>query len=149
MLSPFPVSPSQSSYPIPTSPWYYEGTSLSNPYSCLTILKFPYSEASIKHPKEQESPLPLMPDKAVLCYMCRATQGTAIPGSCQQELLGISNSIWRLCLQVGWIPTCSSLWVAFSSISASLCPISFRQEWFWVNIFEMGRWSHSSTGDHV
>ena len=32
----------------------------------------------------------------------RVSQGTAIPGSCQQVLLGISNSVWVWCLQMGW-----------------------------------------------
>jgi len=29
---------------------------------------------------------------------------TAIPTSCQQALLGISNSVWVWCQQMGWIP---------------------------------------------
>ena len=49
---------------------------------------------------------------------CRASQGTAIPDSCQQVLLGISNSVWILCLQRGWIPRWGSLWMAFLLISA-------------------------------
>jgi hypothetical protein len=43
----------------------------------------------------------------------RPFQGTAIPGSCQSALLGISNSVWVSCEQIGWIPRCSSLWMAF------------------------------------
>ena len=42
-----------------------------------------------------------------------ASQGTAIPGSCQQVLLGINNSVWVWCLQMGWIPRRGSLWMAF------------------------------------
>jgi hypothetical protein len=48
----------------------------------------------------------------------RASQGTAIPGSCQQALLGISNSVWVWCLQMGWIPRWDSLWMACPSVSA-------------------------------
>jgi hypothetical protein len=33
-----------------------------------------------------------------------ASQGIAIPGSCQHALFGISNSVWVWCLQMGWIP---------------------------------------------
>jgi hypothetical protein len=33
----------------------------------------------------------------------RASQARAIPGSCQQALLGISNSVLVWCLQKGWI----------------------------------------------
>jgi hypothetical protein len=45
---------------------------------------------------------------------------TAISGSCQQALLGISNSVWVWCLHVGWIPRWGSLWMAFPSVSALL-----------------------------
>jgi hypothetical protein len=34
----------------------------------------------------------------------RTSQGTAIPGSFQQVLLGISNSVGVWCKQMGWIP---------------------------------------------
>lgn len=43
----------------------------------------------------------------------RTSQGTAIPGSCQQVLLGISNSVGVWCLQMGWIPGWGGLWMAF------------------------------------
>ena len=44
-------------------------------------------------------------------------QGIAIPGSCQQVLLGICNSVWGWCLKMGWIPRWGSLWMAISSVS--------------------------------
>jgi hypothetical protein len=43
----------------------------------------------------------------------RASQEIALPGSCQQVLLGISNRIWVWSLQMGWIPKWGSLWTAF------------------------------------
>jgi hypothetical protein len=36
------------------------------------------------------------------------TQETAVSGSCQQALLGISNNVWVWCVHVGWIPRWSS-----------------------------------------
>ena len=48
----------------------------------------------------------------------RTSQGTAIPGSCQQVLLGISNSVGVWCLQMEWIPTWGGLWMAFPTVSA-------------------------------
>jgi hypothetical protein len=48
----------------------------------------------------------------------KASQEAAIKGSCQQALLGIQNSIRVLCLYMGWIPRCESLWMAFPSGSA-------------------------------
>ena len=33
-----------------------------------------------------------------------ASQMTAIPGSCQQALLGSKNGVWVWGLQMGWIP---------------------------------------------
>jgi hypothetical protein len=50
----------------------------------------------------------------------RASQGTAISGFCQQALLGIRNSVWVWCLQMGWIPRWGSLWMAFPSDAAPL-----------------------------
>jgi hypothetical protein len=50
----------------------------------------------------------------------RDSQKTAIPGSCQQVLLAISNSVWVWCLQMRWVPRWGSLWMAFPSVSASL-----------------------------
>ena len=50
----------------------------------------------------------------------RNSQGTAMPGSCQQVLLDINNSVWVWCLQMGWIPRWGSLWVTFPSVSALL-----------------------------
>jgi hypothetical protein len=79
----------------------------------------------------------------------RASQKTAIAGSCQLALLGISNSDWIWCFFMEWIPRLGSLWMAFPSISALLCPSGdclfvclfcfvFWQEQFWVKILEMG-----------
>jgi hypothetical protein len=50
----------------------------------------------------------------------RASQETAVSLSCQQALLGISNSVWVWCLHVGWIPRWGSLWKAFPSVSVPL-----------------------------
>jgi hypothetical protein len=43
----------------------------------------------------------------------RASQETAISGSYQQALFGISNSVWVWCLHMGWIPRWGSLSMAF------------------------------------
>jgi hypothetical protein len=48
-----------------------------------------------------------------------ASQGTTIQGFCQQALLGISNSVWVWCLQMGWIPRWGSLWMVFEYIYLS------------------------------
>ena len=56
----------------------------------------------------------------------RASQETAILGSCQQALLGISNSIWVWCLQVGQsldglsFSLCSTLCIHFL-FKTSIC----------------------------
>jgi hypothetical protein len=52
----------------------------------------------------------------------RASQGTAILGSCQQVLLGIHNSVWVWSLQKGWI----SRW---GGLSLSLT----QYVWLWSN----------------
>jgi hypothetical protein len=48
----------------------------------------------------------------------RASQETALSGSCQQALVGICNSVWVCWLFMGWIPRWGSLWMAFPSVSA-------------------------------
>jgi hypothetical protein len=50
----------------------------------------------------------------------RASQGTAIPGFCQEALHGINNTVWVWYLQMGWIPRWGSLWMAFNLDSALL-----------------------------
>jgi hypothetical protein len=47
-----------------------------------------------------------------------ASQKTAISGSCQQNLVGICNSVWVWWLFMGWIPRWGSLWMVLPSISA-------------------------------
>jgi hypothetical protein len=44
-------------------------------------------------------------------------QPGSFSGSCQQTLLGISNSVWILCLHMGWIPRWGSFWMAVPSVS--------------------------------
>jgi hypothetical protein len=48
----------------------------------------------------------------------RASQKTAISGSCQQALAGIHNSVWVWWLYMEWIPRGSSLWMVIPSVSA-------------------------------
>jgi hypothetical protein len=48
----------------------------------------------------------------------RASQETAISGSCEHALLCTHSSVWVWCLYMGWIPRWSSLWMAFPSVFA-------------------------------
>ena len=48
----------------------------------------------------------------------KASQETAISGSCQQNLVGICNSVWVWWLFMGWIPRWGSLWMVIPSVSA-------------------------------
>jgi hypothetical protein len=72
----------------------------------------------------------------------RAFQGTSIPGSCQEALLGISIvSGFGGCIWDGSLGGAVSLGSLSFSLYATRCHcISFRQERFWVRIFEMGRY---------
>jgi hypothetical protein len=79
----------------------------------------------------------------------RASQGTAIPGSCQQALLtsalvfGIGVCRWD-----GSLGGAVSEWPSLQSL-LHICPsISFRQEQLRVNIFEMGGWA-TLNGSHA
>jgi hypothetical protein len=48
----------------------------------------------------------------------RASQETAISGYCQQNLVGICNSVWTWWLFMRWIPRWGSLWMVIPSVSA-------------------------------
>jgi hypothetical protein len=53
-------------------------------------------------------------------YICQAHisyQEIAISGSCQQNLVGICNSLWVWWLFMGWIPGWGSLWMVLTSVS--------------------------------
>ena len=52
-----------------------------------------------------EHPLLYLPGTVIASYE------TAIPGSLQQNLAGICNSVWVWWLIMGWIPRWSSLWI--------------------------------------
>ena len=73
-------------------------------------------------------------------------QGIAIPGSCQQVLLGICNSVWGWCLKMGWIPRWGSLWMAISSVSDPFFVPAFPLERNHSGLkILMGGWPLSST----
>ena len=48
----------------------------------------------------------------------RASQETALSGSCQQNLVGICSSVWVWWLFIRWIPRWGSLWMVLPSVSA-------------------------------
>ena len=48
----------------------------------------------------------------------KASQETAVSGFCQQELVGIHNSVGVWWLYMRWIPRWGSLWMAYNSVSA-------------------------------
>jgi hypothetical protein len=52
-------------------------------------------------------------DASILICISWASQEAAVSGSCQQALLGISNSVWFWCLYVRWIPRLVNLLMAF------------------------------------
>jgi hypothetical protein len=90
----------------------------------------------------------------VLVRCCQSpSQGTAIPGSCQQAILGIRNSTFFFFfnLKIEWIPRWDHLLMSFPSICApSFCPcVSLRQDQFCVEKFEIGKWPNPSTGAHA
>lgn len=146
---PFPSFPSANPLFHLPLPCFYESAPPAT-HSCLTALAFLYTGASSLHrtkpsphrPRHwcQIRPLQLLqsfPNSStgvpVLSPMVgwehphlywsgsgRASQETAVSGSCQQALLGISNTVWIWYLHVGWIPRWGSLWMAFPSVSALL-----------------------------
>ena len=73
MLSPFPVFPLQTSYPIPPPPASMRVLSPLPPH-CPSI---PLC-LGIEPPQDQGPPLPLIPDKAILCYVYSWSHGSPL-----------------------------------------------------------------------
>jgi hypothetical protein len=74
----------------------------------------------------------------------KASQETAISGSCQQALLGICNSVWVWCLYMGWIHRRGRFWMAFPSTSPlKFVPIYLLDRNIWLEILEMSGWPHT------
>jgi hypothetical protein len=73
MLSSFPVSPQQT--PSPTHPRFYENTPPST-HPLLPHYPSIFLCWGIEPSKDQGPSLPLMPDKAILCYICSWSHGS-------------------------------------------------------------------------
>ena len=78
MLFPFPVLLPQTPYPIPVPPAFMRV--LSNPptHSHLTALAFHYTHWDTGPSQDQGPLLPLMPDKAIICYICCCVMGPSM-----------------------------------------------------------------------
>lgn len=80
----------------------------------------------------------------------RASQKTAMLGSCLQSQHGISNGVSVCCLSVECIPSWYGHWIPFLYFLLYFYScISFRQAHFWVKILKMGGWPHPFTGGLV
>jgi hypothetical protein len=63
-------------------------------YSCLTALAFPYAGASSLY-RIKDLPVSLMPDKAILCYICSWSHGSLHVYSLVGDLVpGSSGEVW-------------------------------------------------------
>ena len=80
----------------------------------------------------------------------RASQRTAMPGSCLQAHQSISNCIRVWCPSMRWIPSWTGHWMAFPSVSLHFCSCSsFRQEQFWIKNSKSWWVAPSCTGGPV
>jgi hypothetical protein len=85
----------------------------ADPFSSLGTFSSSFTGDPVFHPIDDcEHPLLYLPGTGI------ASQETAISGSCQQNLVGICNSVWVWWLFMGWIPGWSSPWMVLSSVSA-------------------------------
>jgi hypothetical protein len=79
----------------------------------------------------------------------KASQETAITGSCQQALLGICDRVCVWSLYMGWILRWGSLWMAFPSVSAphfvSVFPLD--RSLSGLKSLEISVWPHPPTRD--
>jgi hypothetical protein len=87
------------------------------PMGCKPFSSFsPFSNSSIGNPVL--SPIVACELPLYLPGTGRASQETAISGSCQQALFGICHSVWVWLSFMGWIPKWGSLWMVIPSVSA-------------------------------
>ena len=100
MLSPFPVSPPQSPYPLHLPLW---GCSLTCPPILLQCPSI-YLPWVIEPPQDQGAPLPVMPAKAIICYISSWSYGSPyvyslvgdlVPGSFGVSAWLILFFLWR------------------------------------------------------
>ena len=75
MLSSFPVSPPHRPYPLPHTPCFYEGAPLYTHTLQPHCPSIPLHWV-IKPPQYQGAPASLMPDKAILYYICNWSHGS-------------------------------------------------------------------------
>ena len=74
MLTPFLISLPQIPYPT-HSPCFYDGAPSTTHLLAPHLLSIPLSW-DIEPPQDQGPLLPLMPDKAILCYICSWNHGS-------------------------------------------------------------------------
>jgi hypothetical protein len=86
---------------------------VADPFSSLgTFSSFSLGGLVIHPIDDCEHPLLYLPGTGI------ASQETAIPGSLQQNLSGICNSVWVWWLIMGWIPRWGSLWIVHPFVLA-------------------------------
>ena len=89
----FQVFPPETPYPSP-SPCFYEGAPTPTHSHLTTCSSIPL-HWGIKPSEDQGSLLPLMPDKAILCYICSWSHGSLQRYSLVGSLVpGSSGGIW-------------------------------------------------------
>jgi hypothetical protein len=96
MLPPFLVSPLESPCPIPPPPASMSVLPLLSTHSCLTNPSIPL-HWGIEPSQDQGPLLPLMPHKAILCYMCSWSHGSLLVNSLVGGLLPGSSG------RSGWL----------------------------------------------
>ena len=85
----------------------------ANPFNSLDTFTSSFIGDPVLRPMDDcEHPLLYLPDTG------RASQETAISGSCQQVLVGICNSVWVWWLFMRWIPRWGSFWMVIPSVFA-------------------------------
>jgi hypothetical protein len=116
---------------------------VADPFSSLGTFSSSFIGDPVFHPIEDcEHPLLYLPGTGI------ASQEISVSGSCQQNLVGICNSVWVWWLFMEWVPKWGSLWMVLPSVSALnfvsetpsmgiLFPILRRNEvsTFWSSFF--------------
>jgi hypothetical protein len=85
----------------------------ADPFRSFGTFSSSFNSGPLLHPIDDcEHPLLYLPG------IGRASQETAISGSCQQNLVGICNSVWVWWLLMGRIPRWGRFWMVHPSVSA-------------------------------
>jgi hypothetical protein len=150
ILSPFPVSPLKIPLSHPLSACYYEGLHppthpVPPPHSGIPL------HWGIELSKDQGPLLPLMTDKAILCYRFGWSHGTLLLYSLVGSLVSGSSGVWLADIVVFFLWGCKLLKLLQSFLSLlHWKPHAQSNGWLWASVSAFARlWKSLSVDRYI